>query len=67
LIAGALATVPNATIELLPGEGTPNTTGMWEESKQDVLKVEYKYFCKGTMRSGPIYAEKQSSACGLWN
>lgn len=68
LIAAALAANSGAQIDLLPGEGSPNTTGMWEESKKDVFgHVEYKYYCKGTFRSGPIYVEKQSPECGLWN
>jgi hypothetical protein len=62
LVAGALANSPGSAIELTPGSGT------WEKSKKDVFgKVEYKYFCKGTLRSGPIFKEKRSSACGLWN
>jgi hypothetical protein len=68
LIAGELAANPGGAIELLPGEGTPNTTGMWEDNKRDPLgHVEYKYYCKGTFRSGPVYVEKQSPACGPWN
>lgn len=61
LIAGALANNPGAQIELLP-----ETAGKWEESKKDVLgRVEYKYWCKGIMRSGPIYKADQSSSCPL--
>jgi hypothetical protein len=68
LIAATLAATPNATIDLLPGEGVPETTGMWEQSKKDVFgKVEYIYFCKGVLRTGPVYFEKQSPDCGLWN
>lgn len=68
LVAAAIAANPGAQIELLPGEGTPGSTGMWEESKKDTFgHVEYRYFCKGTLRSGPIFAEKQSPECGLWN
>lgn len=68
LIAAAMAANPSAQIELLPGEGTPNSTGMWEESKKDIFgHVEYKYYCKGILRSKPIYIEKQSQACGIWN
>jgi len=68
LIAAALAANPGAQIDLLPGEGATDTTGMWEESKKDVFgHVEYKYSCKGAFRSGPIYIEKQSPECGLWN
>ena len=62
IIAGALASRPDAQISLLPG-----SAGMWEESRKDILgHVEYKYYCRGTYRSGPIYVEKQSRACGLW-
>jgi hypothetical protein len=61
LIAAALAGKPDAQIELLPG-----AQGKWEDSKKDIYgKVEYIYFCKGILRSGPIYAEKQSPACPL--
>jgi hypothetical protein len=68
LIAAELAANPGAKIDLLPGEGTPQTTGMWEASQKDVFgHVDYMYFCKGTFRSGPVYIEKQSAACGLWN
>ena len=40
-----------------------------EESKKDILgEVEYKYHCRGIVRTGPIYAERRSQACGLfWN
>lgn len=68
IIAAEKASDPAVEIELLPGEGIENLTGMWEKSKIDVFgRVEYKYFCKGTIRSNPVYVEKQSSACGLWN
>jgi S1-C subfamily serine protease len=68
LIAAAVTANPGAQIDLLPGEGTADTTGMWEESKKDLFgKVEYKYYCKGTFRSDPIFSEKQSADCGLWN
>jgi len=68
LIAAAIANNPGTQIELLPGEGNPDNTGMWEESKKDIYgHVEYKYFCKGTLRSEPIFSNKQSPACGLWN
>jgi hypothetical protein len=67
LIAASLASHPNSQIDLLPGEGTPSITGMWEDSHKDILgQVHYTYFCKGVLRSGPIYKTKQSSACPLW-
>jgi hypothetical protein len=62
LKAATLAITPNSEIQLLPGKA-----GMWEQSKKDVLgHVEYKYYCKGVIRSGPIWLERQSPACGLW-
>jgi hypothetical protein len=63
LIAGALASLPGGQIDLLPGD-----QGMWETSQKDLFgHVDYKYFCKGVLRQGPIYIEKRSQACGLWN
>ena len=39
-----------------------------ETSKKDVFgRVEYKYFCKGNYMKSPVYIEKRSSACSLWN
>jgi hypothetical protein len=39
-----------------------------EESKKDISgRVEYKYHCKGIVRTGPLYVEKRSQACGIWN
>jgi hypothetical protein len=68
LIAAALAGHPDSQIDLLPGEGVADATGMWEDSHKDVLgEMHYTYYCKGILRSGPIFAEKQSPACGLWN
>jgi S1-C subfamily serine protease len=61
LIAAELAGKSDAQIELLPGQ-----QGKWEDNKKDVFgHVEYIYFCKGILRTGPIYAEKQSPACPL--
>lgn len=61
LIAAALAGQPNAQIEFLPDK-----QGKWEDHKKDVLgHVEYIFYCKGILRSGPIYATKQSPACPL--
>jgi hypothetical protein len=67
LIAAKLAvSPPGSQIELLPGEGAEETTGMWEKPKKDVLgHATYTYFCKGTFRSGPTYVTKQSPACPL--
>jgi hypothetical protein len=66
LISASVAGSPGAQIELLPGEGNPST-GMWEENHKDFGgQVHYKYFCKGTFRSGPTYKNAQSPACGLW-
>jgi Trypsin-like peptidase domain len=63
LIAAAIAGIPGSSIDLAPGPA-----GMWEDSHKDVLgSMHYIYYCKGTLRAGPIYAEKQSPACGLWN
>lgn len=61
LIAGALANNPSAQIALNPGRA-----GKWEESDKDWLgHVERRYFCAGVFRSGPVYAEARSPACGL--
>lgn len=61
LVAAALTSQPGAQIELLPGN-----RGMWETKDRDVFgHTEYKYYCQGTLRAGPIYAEKRSPACGL--
>lgn len=61
LMAGALANNPTAEITLLPGN-----SGKWEDSRKDWLgHAEYKYFCRGTFRSGPVYAEARSPECGL--
>jgi hypothetical protein len=66
LIAATLAGNPNARIDLLPGEGD-STTGMWETSHKDFVgQMHYTYYCQGILRSGPVYAENQSPACGLW-
>ncbi len=61
LIAGAKAANPSAEITLSPGDA-----GMWEESKKDIIgHAEYRYFCAGVLRSGPVYAEARTPACGL--
>jgi hypothetical protein len=61
LVAAALVGQPGAIIELLPGND-----GMWESSKRDLFgHTEYKYYCKGTLRAGPVYAEKRTVACRL--
>jgi hypothetical protein len=63
MIAAEIAKTPGSEITLLPGG-----VGKWEESKRDVFgHVEYKYFCRGVFRASPVYVEKQSPACGLWN
>jgi S1-C subfamily serine protease len=63
LIAAKLAaSPPGSRIDLGPG-----ASGMWETSDKDFLgHVTYVYYCKGTLRSSPIYQEKRSSACQLW-
>lgn len=67
LIAATLAGNSTARIDLVPGEGTPQT-GMWEDSHKDSAgQMHYTYYCRGTLRSGPIYVQKQSPACGLWD
>jgi hypothetical protein len=59
LIAAATASIPGSSIEL---------TNKSEDSHKDVLgAMHYIYFCKGKLRTGPIYVEKQSPACSLWN
>lgn len=67
LMAGAMGASPGSFVELTSGEGD-SSKGMWEESKRDVLgNVQYRYFCKGTIKTGPIYKESRSPVCGLWN
>jgi hypothetical protein len=62
LMAARLVGHPDSEIELFPG-----TKGRDEDSKKDVLgHVSYMYKCGGTLRSGPIYVQKQSPSCGLW-
>ncbi len=59
LIAGTTARIPDSSIEL---------TAKSEDSHKDILgSMHYIYHCKGKLRTGPVYAEKQSPACGLWN
>jgi hypothetical protein len=59
LKAATLAGRPGAEIQV---------TRKWEESRKDLLgHVTYKYFCEGILRANPVYFEKRSSACGLWN
>jgi hypothetical protein len=61
LIAAALAAHPGSQIELAPG-----ASGRWENSHKDVLGgMHYTYYCKGVLRSGPIYNVRQSPACPL--
>lgn len=67
LMAADQARTPNSLIELLPGEGD-SSKGMWEDSNKDVFgHVEYRYHCQGKIKTGPIYVQKQSSACPLSN
>jgi Trypsin-like peptidase domain len=70
LIARDLATNSDSEIILSPGSGKrcseDGNVGMCEEIKEGVV-VQYMYFCKGTIRSGPTYVDKPSPACGLWN
>jgi S1-C subfamily serine protease len=62
LMAARLVGHSDSEIELFPG-----TKGRDEDSKKDVLgHVSYMYKCGGTLRSGPIYVQKQSPSCGLW-
>jgi S1-C subfamily serine protease len=63
MIAAKLATSPpGSRIDLDPG-----SSGMWETSDKDFLgHVTYVFYCKGTLRSSPIYNDKRSSACQLW-
>jgi hypothetical protein len=70
VLARELAGSTDTRIDLDPGQGTPNVSGMWETSGRNGFAnshVYYDYYCKGTKRSDPIYAYKQSPACGLWN
>ena len=72
LVAADIAGNPGTEITLLPGGGRrcdePGAAneGMCEDLKQGIV-VQYRYVCRGTLRSGPIYSMKQSPACGLWN
>ncbi|RBP11403.1 trypsin-like peptidase [Roseiarcus fermentans] len=67
LIVSTLGGNPNARIDLLPGSGDPSK-GMWEESHKDLIgQMHYTYYCQGILRTGPVYVEKQSAACGLWS
>jgi S1-C subfamily serine protease len=64
LIAAKLAvSPPGSRIDLDTGDA-----GMWEDppSKDFLGHVTYVYHCKGTLRSSPVYFEKRSSACQLW-
>lgn len=64
LIAAKLAvSPPGSRIDLDTG-----AAGMWEDppSKDFLGHVTYVYHCKGTLRSSPVYFEKRSSACQLW-
>ncbi|WP_438275112.1 S1 family peptidase [Nitrobacter sp.] len=63
LIAGKLATQPpGSRIDLDLGKA-----GMWESSDKDFFgHVTYVYYCKGTLRSSPVYKERRSPACQLW-
>ncbi|HVW54135.1 MAG TPA: serine protease [Rhizobiaceae bacterium] len=60
LMAGIAAAQPGSQVEL-----SPCTQTFCEDNKHGPT-VLYKYHCKGLIRSGPIYATKQSPACGLW-
>lgn len=63
ITASAVALQPGAQIELYPGQA-----GKWETVRKDLAgQVHYIYYCKGIIRTGPIYKEAQSPACGLWN
>lgn len=63
MIAAKLAaSPPGSRIDLDPGP-----SGMWETSDKDILgHVTYVYYCKGMLRSSPIYKEMRSPACQLW-
>lgn len=67
MIAAKLAvSPPGSRIDLDPGAGQPGQ-GMWETSDKDVFgHVTYVYYCKGTLRSGPVYKEMRSPACPVW-
>jgi hypothetical protein len=62
MAAKLAASPPGSHIDLDAG-----AAGMWETSDKDIFgHVTYVYFCKGTLRSGPVYKEKRTSACPLW-
>lgn len=68
MIAAALANRPDSHIDLDPGQGVEGVSGMWEKSGRNGLAhVYYDYYCKGVMKSGPVYVSKQSPECGLWD
>ena len=47
LIAAALVNSLGSSLDLAPGDA-----GMWDENKNDITgRVEYKYFCRGTLKS----------------
>ncbi|CDX58796.1 exported hypothetical protein [Mesorhizobium plurifarium] len=63
--------VPGSEIKLNDGSGlrcneSPPDVGMCEDVKNGPT-VQYRYQCQGIFRSQPIYFDKQSPACGLWN
>jgi hypothetical protein len=59
LVAGELAKPENRG-------GSIEVSRRWEDRKKDWGHAQYKYWCEGTLRLGPIYSEKRSAACGLW-
>ncbi|WP_164888310.1 MULTISPECIES: serine protease [unclassified Mesorhizobium] len=63
LIAETLAVRPGAQIDV-----PRDKDHIGESSSKDILgHVTYEYWCKGTLRANPIYFERQSPDCGLWN
>ncbi|CAN7762280.1 serine protease [Caballeronia sp. LjRoot29] len=63
LKAARLAGDPDSEIDFYPG-----TAGHDESSYKKFPSGEqvYTYKCGGVVKSGPVYINKQSQACGLW-
>jgi len=63
LAATEMAMNPGSQIEFLPGD-----QGQRGETWKNIYgQGIYVFHCAGTLRSGPIYQQARSPACGLWN
>lgn len=61
LVAAALARNPGAEISV------PEDNEHMGEESHGSWPTLYNYWCRGTLRTNPIYYSRQSSACDLWN